>query len=586
MESVSNNYSDNAYKYRLAKLEKAMLFEEALLAELLEARKTKKEIIKNFDRCMSASRINYDIYDYLFRYLGIKVDENSDGIQRVYNKTAANEISKWASKFVENVFPQDAENFLILATEKCVDALAGLYPEYSRAEVENRVNQVLREITTLVSSVINNGKFFNFFLDEVKIFFVRQFNCMIVPAGNSAHFGSVNVIYKQIPPLSIAYDFNDEKDVVGVYRKFQMTLRNAMLSYPDFDISALGDIKKEPETTLNFRECCYLKFIDALGEFRWVYIIFTDNQEIAVFRLLKFNPFLTFCETMPYGSSVGRGMFFNCYCDVLRSEKETKLLDDTLKQASVPPIELVQGKVLNLDELNNEIKPGQVIKVSEQGVIRPVLIGERPDILSAQVAKTEETIRNSFTTDRYEPEKSDTATAVTVNVSREVAYLSSHYGKVLKNFIDQLVTKTLLSLEETGDIYNCLIRFFNEDPMARLPLSIFTNDVMAQPELMNDMLDWFVSSLVDMFSDAGFLHIKVLSNLGLKQRYDDINRFVGILQMFTNISGLPPSTFFSFDKFLDKTINAVGIDRGVFLSEKERNEMKNNLAMMAQQGNN
>ena len=83
-----------------------------------------------------------------------------------------------------------------------------------------------------------------------------------------------------------------------------------------------------------------------------------------------------------------------------------------------------------------------------------------------------------------------------------------------------------------------------------------------------------------------FLHIKVLSNLGLKQRYDDINRFVGILQMFTNISGLPPSTFFSFDKFLDKTINAVGIDRGVFLSEKERNEMKNNLAMMAQQGNN
>jgi hypothetical protein len=286
---------------------------------------------------------------------------------------------------------------------------------------------------------------------------------------------------------------------------------------------------------------------------------------------------------MPYGSTVGRGMFFNCYCDVKRAEGETKLLESVLEKNAKPSLECVVGKVTNLDELNGVLENGQILKVSEPGVIRPINMGERPDILATQVAKTEEDIRNAFSSERYEPEKSDTATAVTVNVSREVAFLSSHYGKVLKNFIDQLVSKTLFSLEETNDIYDCLSRFFREDPMNRLPLSVFTNDVLADPELMNEMLDYFIHTLIDLFLDIRFLHIKVLSNLGLKQRYDDINRFVGMLQMFSGVSNLPPSAFFSFDRFLDKTINSVGMDRGVFLNEKERREMQNSIAMAAEQ---
>jgi hypothetical protein len=119
--------------------------------------------------------------------------------------------------------------------------------------------------------------------------------------------------------------------------------------------------------------------------------------------------------------------------------------------------------------------------------------------------------------------------------------------------------------------------------MDRLPLSVFTNDVLADPELMNEMLDYFINTLIDLFLDIRFLHIKVLSNLGLKQRYDDINRFVGMLQLFSGVSNLPPSAFFSFDRFLDKTINSVGMDRGVFLNEKERREIQNSIAMAAEQ---
>jgi Bacteriophage head to tail connecting protein. len=582
-KTLPKNYEKKIYEYQLVKFERALAFQEALQKEFLDAEKNKNEILKRFERCIGAAQVDAGIYDYLFRYLGIKIDKTASSVTHIYNKTAANEISKWAAKFVENVFPQDAENFLILATEKCIDALSVLYPEYPRNEVENRINQILREITTLISSTINNGKFFSFFLDEVKVFFVRQFDCMIAPSNQNFRTAVGNVVYKPIPPMSIGYDYNDENDVIGVFRRFTTTFRNAVLSYPDFNTEVFNEDEIRPDKTLCFRECCFLKFIDTLNEFRWVYILFSEGQKIVVFRLLKFNPFLTFCETMPYGSTVGRGMFFNCYSDVKRAEGETKLLEDVLEQNAKPSVECVVGKITNLDELNGTLKNGQILKVSEPNVVRPISMGERPDLLATQVTKTEEDIRNAFSSERYEPEKSDTATAVTVNVSREVAFLSSHYGKVLKTFIDQLVSKTLFSLEETNDIYDCLVRFFREDPMNRLPLSVFTNDVLAEPELMNEMLDYFVNTLIDLFLDIRFLHIKVLSNLGLKQRYDDINRFVGMLQMFSGVSNLPPSAFFSFDKFLDKTINSVGMDRGVFLNEKERREIQNSIAMAAEQ---
>lgn len=582
-KTLPKNYQKKLDEYQLVKLERALTFQEALHEEFLDAERSKNEILKRFERCMGAAQVDAEIYDYLFRYLGIKIDKTSASATHVYNKTAANEVSKWAAKFVENVFPQDAENFLILATEKCIDALSVLYPEYPRNEVENKINQILREITTLISSTINNGKFFSFFLDEVKVFFVRQFDCMIAPSNQNFRTAVGNVVYKPISPMSIGYDYNDENDVIGVFRKFTTTFRNAVLSYPDFNTEALSEERKSPDSVLYFRECCFLKFINTLNEFRWVYILFSEGQKIVVFRLLKFNPFLTFCETMPYGSTVGRGMFFNCYSDVKRAEGETRLLESVLEKNAKPSLECVVGKVTNLDELNGVLENGQIIKVSEPNVIRPVNMGERPDILATQVAKTEDDIRNSFSSERYEPERSDTATAVTVNVSREVAFLSSHYGKVLKHFIDQLVSKTLFSLEETNDIYDCLVRFFREDPMNRLPLSVFTNDVLAEPELMNEMLDYFINTLIDLFLDIRFLHIKVLSNLGLKQRYDDINRFVGMLQLFSGVSNLPPSAFFSFDRFLDKTINSVGMDRGVFLNEKERREIQNSIAMAAEQ---
>lgn len=578
--------NNTVFLYKLSKLEKVLLFKKALQVEYSETEKQAKEILKHFNACMSAATVDSEIYNYLFRYLGIKINKSDVYKRDIYNKTAASEISKWASKFVENVFPQDADNFLITATEDCVDAVSVLYPEYSRDEVRSHLNSVLHELTKLVSSSINNGSFYRFFLDEVKIFFVRQFDCMVTPREQNNRSLQSNVVYKPIAPMSVAYDYSDEKEVIGVYRKMDMTIRNALLTYPDFNREVLSEADNANlSQTKSFKECCFIKFIDLLNEYRWVYIVFTGDDRIAVFRLLKFNPFLTFCETLPIGSSVGRGIFFYCYSDVLRAEEGTKMLEDTLNQVANPPIEMQPQNILNLDELGNVLKNGQIVKVNNMNSVRPISIGERPDIFATNVARNEASIKEGFSAERYEPEKSDTATAVTVNVSREVAFLSSRYGKVLKTFIFQIVQKTLFSLEETGDIYKCLSRFFNEDPLGRLPSSLFTNDIMADEELKAEVLDYFINMLVDAFLNVNFLSIRILSNLGLKQRYDDINRFVGMLQVFSSVSGQPPSVFFSFDKFLDKTIDEIGMDRNVFLTEKERREMQKALAASMAQNN-
>ena len=334
---------------------------------------------------------------------------------------------------------------------------------------------------------------------------------------------------------------------------------------------------------MHLKECCFLKFIETLKDWRWVYLLIKDNDKIGLIRLLKFNPFITFCETLPLGSNVGRGKLFSCFTDITRAETESKLLDDVLDKQNKPPVECVEDKITNLRELGGEIKPESIVKVTERGVVNPIPLIGNPQPIAEKLLRTEENIKNRFTVEHYERDPRETATATTVNISREVAFLSSTYGKVIKPFIFQIVQKTLFISKETGALKDFTVRFFNEAPMTRLPEMIFTNVVRADEALYADTFDWFVDTLIETFSDMGHLQVTVLSNLGMKQKYEGINKLVSMLATLSQMTGLPPNQIISTDRFISKISEDAGLDQSLFLTLEEKEQMREQLAQLAQQ---
>lgn len=579
---MANNHGGYRLQHALQQTEEALLFEKALREELQIAVEELESILDTFNACMTGANVDKAIYQFCFDYLGIKTDPKiqNTSLKKFYNQTAANEVEKACAKFIENVFPEDSDNFRITANDECIDKIAPLYPNVPKEEVRNRFNELLLSVTMYLKKCINDSNFPQVFFETLKCSLVRQFDLLIQPTTNRYQKFS-DIVFKQIAPFSIAYDYNDEREIIGVYRTLDMKTRDVKTTFPDFDFELLKD--KKPRDCVHLKECCFLKFIETLKDWRWVYLLIKDNDKIGLIRLLKFNPFITFCETLPLGSNVGRGKLFSCFTDITRAETESKLLDDVLDKQNKPPVECVEDKITNLRELGGEIKPESIVKVTERGVVNPIPLIGNPQPIAEKLLRTEENIKNRFTVEHYERDPRETATATTVNISREVAFLSSTYGKVIKPFIFQIVQKTLFISKETGALKDFTVRFFNEAPMTRLPEMIFTNVVRADEALYADTFDWFVDTLIETFSDMGHLQVTVLSNLGMKQKYEGINKLVSMLATLSQMTGLPPNQIISTDRFISKISEDAGLDQSLFLTLEEKEQMREQLAQLAQQ---
>lgn len=579
---MADSHAGYRQQHALQQIEKELLLQKALEEERQIAVEGLRDILDTFNACMAGANADKAIYQFCFDYLGIKTNPNISNSNpvKIYNQTAANEVEKSCAKFIENVFPEDSDNFLITANDECIDRIAPLYPNVPKEEVRNRCNELLLSITMYLKKCINDSNFSQVFFETLKNFLVRQFDLLIQSTVNRYQKFS-DIVFKQIAPFSIAYDYNDEREIVGVYREFDMKVRDIKTTFPDFDATLFKD--KKPRDCVHLKECCFLKFIPLLNEWRWIYLLIKDNKDIGLLRLLNFNPFITFCETLPLGSNVGRGKLFSCFRDVKRAEKETELLDKILGKLNEPAFECVERKILNARELNGEIKPGSIVKTEEKGVINPINLASNPQPVAEKILQTEANIKNRFTVEHYERDPRETATATTVNVSREVAFLSAAYGKVIKPFIFQIVQKTLFISKETGALKDFVVRFFNEDPMTRLPEMIFTNEVKSDEVLYADTFDWFTDMLIEIFANMEHLQITVLSNLGMKQKYEGINKLILLLGTISQTTGLPTNQIISTDRFIAKITEDAGLDQSIFLTLEEKKQIREQMAQLAQQ---
>ena len=158
---MANNHGGYRMQHALQQIEEALLFEKALREELQIAVEELESILDTFNACMTGANVDKAIYQFCFDYLGIKTDPKiqNTSLKKFYNQTAANEVEKACAKFIENVFPEDSDNFRITANDECIDKIAPLYPNVPKEEVRNRFNELLLSVTMYLKKCINDSNF-------------------------------------------------------------------------------------------------------------------------------------------------------------------------------------------------------------------------------------------------------------------------------------------------------------------------------------------------------------------------------------------------------------------------------------------
>ena len=573
---VERNMRNYRLNRELEAMEQARIFNKAFLIEKKYCEEHIRDIIETFNECMAAASVDKAKYKYCFDAIGIPTDYKPNAKSKsFYNKTVRKEVNRYASKYIDNVFPEGGHNFTITAKDECVDLFASFYNGMPREEVQNLLNSFLQILTDTYHEEIENSNFYQLFLEFIKESSVRQGNLLIQPADRLLK--NSNIAFEQILPFSIAHDYNQQKDVVGVYRTLKIRVNDIEKTFPDYDSAALKD--KKPRQFLTLKECCFIKYIPLLREYRWVYLLIDETSAIRLIRLLEINPFITVCETLSTGSNVGHGKTFDCYKDILTAEEDTETVRKIVHAIQEPPFEALKD-VLNEPSLRQEkvIKPGMLIPVKQMGSIRPILMGQHPEAVISLAQASEQNIANSISGDILTTDPQATATLTTVQMAQIANFIAALQGKMVKPLVFQLVSKVAFFCRKNGTSAQKLKRFLLEDAENRLPSEIFTNAVKLDPELYEDTLDWFIETLLNSFGSFSLVNINILSKIGMRKKLDDMNTLISGLQAITQLTGMPTNAFISEDKLVSFIREAMGLEHSVFLSIEEKEEKLQRMA--------
>lgn len=572
--------SVNTRGYRKQKelddIEKARIFNNAFETELAYAREHVNDIVEIFDECMRKASVEKDKYKYCFDVLGIKSEvDGKDKPPQFYNRTILKEVNRYASKYIDNVFPEGGTNFTITAKDECVELFASFYENMATEEIRNQLNSFLQILADTYHEEIENSNFYQIFFEFIKETTVRQGVLLVQPSTTS--IANASIVFERVFPFSVAHDYNKQNEVIGVYRKLKIRVDEIIKTYPDYNIETLKDLK--PRDFVTLKECCFYKHIDVLQAERWVYLFINEKNEIVLMRLLEINPFITVCETLPNGSNVGRGKVFDCYEDILKAEENTKRLSFILKAQSEPPTEVLEDVYRELKKnRKKKIEPGDVIPVKALGSIHPVNLGQSPESYIALVQASETNISNAISGEMLTTDPNATATLTTVQMSQMANFIAALQGKMVKPLVFQLISKVSFFCRKNGIAAMKLRKFLLEDTQNRLPATIFTDEVMFDAQLMEDTLSWYIETLLDAFGKFGLVNINILSKIGMRKKLDDLTTLISGLQSISGLTGMPSNVFVSEDKLVAFIREAMGLEHSVFLNAEEKEEKLQRMA--------
>lgn len=545
---------------------------EAMSPELLSfAQNTIREQIRmlneRFDRCFTCVNRERGIAEFLYDYLGVQcrpVFKQGTPL-RVYDNTARDILKKMRSSFIENVCPRDSKTFALFATEGCIDKIAGEYYTVSKTEVRAHINDFMLALAELCQDEINSSNFHDQVAYALDCFFITDFNLLIQPNLHRYQYPS-SIAYEAVLPFSIAKEFNAKQELIAYFRSVKIKQKLIRETYPDFNLDLLKD--KKPDDDIDLREYCVLEETPGAG-YKWFWFLTIDTDKLACIRVLDAPMLITFADTIPIGGSIGHGVFYNLYSDILATEDLSKNRDEILRKFNEPLIEEQEGSFVRKTGEEGKLQPGDIVTVREKNTFTPVYLAQKPEALDVVAEKRREAIRSGFVpvSEQYVHNPNDTATNATLSMSRQVAFLASVYGKVIDGFVVSHVHKILILLTQNGSIPRLVNRFFKEN-RDRLPMEFLK--YANEPEVFEKLLKAFAVAIVNLVLDINNLNIKTTSKIGMATRAEKVNEMVQIIQLMASVTGQPVNMIISPERFITKVSEIMGLDHSVLLTEKER----------------
>jgi hypothetical protein len=68
------------------------------------------------------------------------------------------------------------------------------------------------------------------------------------------------------------------------------------------------------------------------------------------------------------------------------------------------------------------------------------------------------------------------------------------------------------------------------------------------------------------------LKLNILSNIGMRQKLDDVNNMVTGLQLISQLTNMPTNAFIAEDRLISAVIDGMGLRQSVFLTADEMAE--------------
>lgn len=538
------------------------------------------ELNDRFTRCFACVNKERGIAEFLYDYLGVQCRPVFEGVPpyKAYDNTARDMLKKMRASFIENVCPRDSKTFALFATEDCIDKIAGEYYTVSKTEVRAHINDFMLSLAELCQDAINTSNFHDQVAYALDCFFITDFNLIIQPNLHRYQYPS-DIAYETVLPFSIAKEFNTKQELVAYYRTVKIKAKFIPETYPDFNLELLKS--KKPDDEIELREYCVLERLPDPIRYKWVWFLTFEINKIACHRLLDTPPLITFADTIPIGGSIGHGVFYNLYSDIIATEDLSRNRDEILKKFNEPVIEKLYESVVTKTGEEGKLRPGDILTVREKGALNPVYLAQKPEALDVVAEKRREAIRAGFipASEQYVHDANDTATNASLSMSRQVAFLSSVYGKVIDGFVGSHVHKILVLLAIKGEVHRIVRRFFNEN-RDRLPAEFLK--YASEPEVFIRLLEAFSDGIVNLVLDPNNLNIKTTSKIGMATRTEKVNEMVQVIQLMANVTGQPVNIIISPERFITKVSEIMGLDHSILLTEKERQTVMEQMQAQAQ----
>lgn len=576
----------------------------ALRQKLITEFEADKDNIKEaFRTCFSKAETNKISYEYIYNLLGINIsgstslpDYPSYGIDpalaeahtglthTLRNTTLDGVIGQYISDFIANVCPYQTKFFSLKATNYIIRACQNLWASpdgtpVDRGSIALGLNSVLQRLTDLITDAITNSNFYGEIQQILFCYLIDQAAFILLPSNPEITGSPIRI--KRLMPFSYACEYTDDGELIAVYRKYKLTLKDIKNTIPTFDFIKYeaNHVDIKPSNTVELREYCYKYFDTLTQKFIWVIIVTDTNDDIYVCNFMDYNPYIIVAREIPLGGNVGRGKLFSILPLIKELERITFHEKNMREWNSNLPFEVDRLAFDTIRGIPDHISPGMCIEVSKMGGIHRL---EPLDLMAIDVRRREleDDIRRAVLGETVTQDPRATATQINQQVGQQRTFLLETQGHPQRQLVRQVVEKTFAVLKMTGVAQNDCVDFLTSTDHQYLPAGIINaingGDV--------DILREFVDNLYDYFGSMSQINLRVTSQIGLSQGLEEIQKYLGLSNTLANINQLTP-LLYKEDVLIPKLADMYTVDGNTLLTSKEREEIQQQQqqAMMQQQ---